>query len=606
MTKPAPYPPTATQEIEAIDTFRSLIDHDRVILDIRQLDKVPNIDGDVDIINAEHRPIGKLEVQVKKLPDDYGSDPKLQIPLSLFGYAAKTTNNPVLLVGVDIDQKKAYWFHVPANANQRLGQETITVKFSLTQLIDGKDTRYINEWLGIAQDYQRKLREYDPLKEAYAKLSSAKIQVLSIAKSDLREIHGFLDEINSLLDGPFSIVKRRFYPNAWKVGLAYDDYATASIGYTLYPIPSDENDVLIKEVDHTLREEFVSLHGFTQHFKENPIKLRPREYAIELIDKRITRILAHRLLEHRGSEALAREYIFTFIDRFADQMGLEERESYSLAEIENGFYRHFPFWIYEAIRFLVRVERNRIKKPADCYYGKSYLDPSMLSSQIMPNEMNELKQSVINKVKDRDPVPIIRVGSGSYPFGLFAEFLSFLVSAGVTEIRRLYARPDYSLAPQGGSWWQFFSPEVLERNLKGLFDNLPAAYSAIVEQNLPQLKDHLLPFHGATKVIAVLDIRDERGSDAGVEFYYLKCEGELGVHIDLYRKDQHTNLFDKLGIKLGESVELDGKPYDLIGQASTVLGIIWVDFPILSFVYRELGKAFRRYFDKSGNGEPIW
>ena len=606
MTKPAPYSPTATREIEAIDTFSSLLDHDHVISDIRKLDKIPDIDGHVDIIDADLRPIGKLEVQVKKLPDDYGSDPKLQTPLSLFGYATTATNNPVLLVGVDIDQKKAYWFHVPTDTSQRRGQETITVKFPLTQLIDGKDTKYITQWLGIVQDYQRKLREHDLIKEALARLSKRANPALGITSSDFREMHEFLDEINSLLDGSFSLVKRRFYPGAWKLGLAYEDYAANSIGYTLYPILSYENDVQIKQVDQSLKQELLSLHGFTQHFKENPIKLRPREYAIELIDKRISQILAHRLLEHRGSEALAREYIFAFIDRFTDQMGLEERESYSLAEIENGFYPHFPFWIDEAIKFLVRVERNRIKKPADCYYGRLYLDPSMLSSQIMPNEMNELKQSVINKVKGTDPVPIIRVGSESFPFGLFAEFLSFLVSAGVTEIRRLYARPDYSLAPQGGSWWQFFSPEALERNLKGLFDNLPAAYSAIVEQNFPQLKDHLLPFYGATKVIAVLDIRDERGYDAGVEFYYLKCQGELGVCIDLHGKDQHTNLFDKPGIKLGESVELDGKPYDLIGQASMVLGIIWVDFPILSFVYRELGKAFRRYFDKSGNGEPIW
>ena len=599
MTKPAPYPPTATQEIEAVDTFRSLIDHDHVILNIRQLDKVPNIDGDVDIIDVEHRPIGKLEVQVKKLPDDYGSDPKLQIPLSLFGYAAKTTNNPVLLVGVDIDQKKAYWFHVPADANQRRGQETTTVKFSLTQVIDGKDTRYINEWLGIAQDYQRKLREYDPLKEAYAKLSNGKTQVLSIAKSDLREIHEFLDEINSLLDGPFSIVKRRFYPNAWKVGLAYDDYAAASIGYTLYPILSDENDVLIKEVDHTLREEFVSLHGFTQHFKENPIKLRPREYAIELIDKRITRILAHRLLEHRGSEALAREYIFTFIDRFADQMGLEERESYSLAEIENGFYRHFPFWIDEAIKFLVRVERNRIKKPADCYYGRSYIDPGMLQSQIMPKEMSELGQSVINRVKGNGPVPIMRVGSDDFPFLLFVDFHSFLVSAGVTEIHRLYAPPDDSHAPKGGFWWQFFSPEDLEKNLKSLFDNLPAAYSTVVEQNFPQIKDHLAPFYGANKVIAVLVTNDQDSSHKGIRFYYLKSQDESDVHIDFRKQSECRDLLDRLKTRPAGSVELDGKTYELIASSSAALTIIWVDFPILTFVYRELERTLRGYFKEN-------
>jgi len=596
MTKPAPYPPTATQEIEAIDTFRSLIDHDHVILDIRQLDKVPNIDGDVDIIDTERRPIGKLEVQVKKLPDDCGSDPKLQIPFSLFGYAATATNNPVLLVGVDIDQEKAYWFHVPTDANQRRGQETITVKFPLTQLIDGKDTRYITQWLGIVQDYQRKLREHDLIKEALAKLSKRANPALGITSSDFREMHEFLDEINSLLDGPFSLVKRRFYPGAWKVGLAYEDYAASSIGYTLYPILSYENDVQIKQVDQSLKQELVSLHGFTQHFKENPIKFRARGYAIELIEKSITQILAHRLLEHTGSEALAREYIFAFIDRFTDQMGLEERESYSLAEIENGFYRHFPFWIDEAIKFLVRVERNRIKKPADCYYGRSYIDPAMLRSQIMPKEMSELRQSVINRVKGNGPVPIIRVGSEDFPFLLFVDFHSFLVSAGVTEIHRLYAPPDDSHAPKGGFWWQFFSPEDLEKNLKSLFDNLPAAYSTMVEQNFPQIKDHLAPFYGANKVIAVLVTNDQDSSHKGIRFYYLKSQDESDVHIDFRKQSECKGFLDKLQTKLGGSIELDGKTYELIASSSAVLTIIWVDFPILTFVYRELERTLRGYF----------
>lgn len=387
------------------------------------------------------------------------------------------------------------------------------------------------------------------------------------------------------------------------MGLAYDDYAAASIGYTLYPIPPDDNDVLIKEVDPTLSEEFALLHGFTQHFKENPIKLRPREYAVEVIGKSVTQILARRLLEHRGSEALARECIFAFIDRFADQMGLGERESYSMAEVENGFYRHFPLWIDEAIRFLVSVERNRIKKPSDCYYGRSYLDPDMLGAQVMPDEMKQLKQSVADRIKANAPTPIVRVGSESHPFGLFVECHSFLVSAGVTEIHRLYAAPDYSLAPHGGFQWEFYSPEDLEKNLRIFFDNLPAAYSAIVEQNFPQLKDDLAPFDGATRVIAILDVKDQR---AGVDFYYLKCQGERGAHIDLHKEGECTDLVAKLRMKLGESVELDGKTYELVGESSSALTIIWVDFPILTFVYRELQDALRRYFDKSKNGGQLW
>lgn len=605
MTKPAPYPLTATQEIEAIDTFRSLIDHDHIILDIRQLDKVPNIDGDVDIIDEEHRPIGKLEVQLKKLPDDCGSDPKLQIPFSLFGYAATATNNPVLLVGVDIDQKKAYWFHVPTDANQRRGQETIAVKFPLTQLIDGKDTRYITHWLGIVQDYQRKLREHDLIKEALAKLSKRANPALGITRSDFREMHEFLDEINSMLDGPFSLVKRRIYPGAWKVGLAYEDYAASSIGYTLYPILSYENDVQIKQVDQSLKQELVSLHGFTQHFKENPIKFRPKQHAARLIEERVTQIIDHQLLEHRGSEILAREFIFTFIDRFLDQMGLEHKDNYALTEIENGFYRYLPLWIDEAVKFLVRVERNRIKKPTDCYYGRTYLDPGLLRGQIMPDEMRQLRQSVADKVKANAAIPIVRVGSESYPFGLFVECHSFLLSAGVTEIHRVYAPADDTRSPQGGFLWEFYSLEDLEKNLKILFDNLPAAYSAIVQQNFPQLKDCLLPFHGATRVIAILDARDQQGFLGGIEFYHLKCEDERGVRIDLHEKSQCRDLVGRLRMRIGESIELDGKTYELIGSSSSVLTLIWVDFPILTFVYGELENALRRYFGKSKNGEAL-
>jgi hypothetical protein len=82
LTKPAPYPTTAIQEVLAINILRNLLDPNQVMLDIRQLDRVPDIDGHVDILDKGHHPIGKLEVQVKKLPDDYGSTPKLQIQVA--------------------------------------------------------------------------------------------------------------------------------------------------------------------------------------------------------------------------------------------------------------------------------------------------------------------------------------------------------------------------------------------------------------------------------------------------------------------------------------------------------------------------------------------
>jgi hypothetical protein len=64
-----PYSSTDKQETLAIDTFRYLVDHEKVKLDLKERDKYPNIDGNVEIVDENRRPIAKLEVQIKKLPD---------------------------------------------------------------------------------------------------------------------------------------------------------------------------------------------------------------------------------------------------------------------------------------------------------------------------------------------------------------------------------------------------------------------------------------------------------------------------------------------------------------------------------------------------------
>lgn len=83
---------------------------------IEQQSTIPDVDGYFDILDEEHSPVGKLDVQVKKLPDHYGGDPKLEVKVTLYGYASKATNNPVLLIGVDIQQKIAYWVHIPTDS----------------------------------------------------------------------------------------------------------------------------------------------------------------------------------------------------------------------------------------------------------------------------------------------------------------------------------------------------------------------------------------------------------------------------------------------------------------------------------------------------------
>ncbi len=76
--KPAPYSPTDTKETDSVDIFKVLVEHSKVKLDIKERDKIPNIDGYMELVDNGGSPCGKLEAQIKKLPDD---STKLQIPL---------------------------------------------------------------------------------------------------------------------------------------------------------------------------------------------------------------------------------------------------------------------------------------------------------------------------------------------------------------------------------------------------------------------------------------------------------------------------------------------------------------------------------------------
>ena len=41
---------------------------------------------------------------------------------------------------------------------------------------------------------------------------------------------------DKLLDHDFSIVKKVYYPNTWKLGIAYAEYKPNALSYLLYPI----------------------------------------------------------------------------------------------------------------------------------------------------------------------------------------------------------------------------------------------------------------------------------------------------------------------------------------------------------------------------------
>jgi hypothetical protein len=595
---PKSYPPRTPEEIQAINTFKALLDPHQVIAHIEELSTVPDVDGHLDVLSDNLKPIAKLEVQVRKLPDNFGPSPKLQIDLSIFGYASVTTSNPVLLIGVDIHEKRAYWYHVPMNVNPPTGQETVMIHFPLTQVIDGTDTKYVVEWLAISQEHHRKLIGYDELLLTLRQLSArSTLTTATLSSPGYPKIHEFLDELNSLIDGPFTVVKRRFYPGCWKLGLAYRDFSPTSVTYVLYPIRPEENQAQIKTIDAT--QNLLSIRGLRGYSGQNPISERPRKHATEVIKDQVNQLLKGKLLDNSGSRVLATEFMFATTDRFAEQMGLEKKDTFGLTEIEYAFYCHLPFWVDEAIRFMVREKRNGVTSPFQCLYRKPYFNPDMLSHQIMPEEMKQLDELVETRISRNDPVPKIPIGYEHLPLGLFDEYSATLIAHGATEIHRLYEPPDFSRIPQGGHFWDAYSPESAERNLRALFTNFPQTYFGIVEQNFPQLKSGLPPFMGATRIIAFFDAKDEIGSYPSLTLYYLRRKDERDLHIELYRAGENPAFETKFSRALHDRhTDLEGKPYECIAESSSGMQFKFDELPLFDLVYEELQGAFRSYFNE--------
>lgn len=603
----APYSSTDKQETLAIDTFRYLVDHEKVKLDLKERDKYPNIDGNVEIIDESRRPIAKLEVQIKKLPDD---KPKIQCPISLFSYS-ETTCNPVLLIGVDIKQKKAYWVHVKkdlvAKSLTESDQKTKVISFPADNILDGKDTKYITEWKNIAESYQMKIQEYSKLEGAYVKLSESSNPALGIDRKDFRDIHIFLDEINKLLDVKFPIVKKIFYPNTWKVGLAYYKYEDSNISYTLYPIRFSKNDVQIKEVDALLRKQLKNTGlGFTGHHIENPIKLRPKEYAIEIVESKTLRILENRLLNHEGNEFLAKEFIFALIDKFFQQLGLDKKDKYALDDIEKAFFQYLPIWVDETIKFMVKVQRNRVRSYTDLLYRKPYFDPDMLIHQIMYDERKQIEQKVRERIRRKDRIPIIPIGNDRFPFGIFAEFLSFLKSKGFEQISRVYSPRDYSRLRGRGGWvWNLFPPDAVETNLKIFFDNLPKVYNDVVLQNFPEIAGELPLFGDASLTIILFSVNEEYKTFRDrpkIEFFHLKTENQDSLEIEIYRKGETKELPSLSHEYFGKDIEINGKKYKLISMSIGILDFIYDDVPMFNFIYGVLEENLKGYFNNLKRG----
>ncbi|MEK7570885.1 MAG: hypothetical protein AAB553_01305 [Patescibacteria group bacterium] len=590
---------TDTESIGLIN--KVLASHKRVMPRLFSIDKWPNIDGYVDVQDIQNIFVGTLFVQAKTLPINHKL--KFACPISFFTYCEI---NPCLLLGVDNKNEKIYWLYFDAQTIKKISlgknKYTKTINFNPQQYLDKNTIDYIDAWEILTRNHIRKYQNFDELKKAYDTILKNSNPALGKVQKSFINAHFFLDRLNSLIDNEFKIVKNIYYPKTWKIGLAYYEYIDTSVIYTLYPIGYDTNDVQIKEVDDNLHNQITREGlGFTGHSIENPIEKRPTEYAKEIIQPKVLKIVEKKLLSHKGSDFLAREFIFAFIDEFNIQMGLEKRDEYSIVEIERAFNIYLPLWLKEAFNFLVEKDRNNFKQRIN--FGRiRYLDPTWIN-EIINDERNEIRDKVDIKLKNNQKITNVLVGNDKMPFGLFVEFLNLLKQDN-KKIKRPYKARDYSRLGKGGGWvWDMFSKVDATYNLKNVFTNLESVYSTIINNNFPYLKKELSLFEEADKIIVFWNVKDRYngiGTGPTYSMYFLQSQIKNEKKtLEILEEDQIESFSKKDIFEAARNPEIKFRSnnYKILSIRNSVLDFIYEDSPMLNLAYMILEKRLKEYFN---------
>ncbi|MBK7746484.1 MAG: DUF4365 domain-containing protein [Candidatus Obscuribacter sp.] len=146
------YPGQDSAETASLALLKHMLDKEWIKAHLTERDKVPNIDGFFEIYDFNEEILGKLDIQVKSLPNGAR---KYLCPMDLVDYSGMTTL-PVLLICVDRFNQCAYWKHIHPEMMEITGkkrQKSFTVEF------DGSIDRsksYIIQWIKLAKRYQLK------------------------------------------------------------------------------------------------------------------------------------------------------------------------------------------------------------------------------------------------------------------------------------------------------------------------------------------------------------------------------------------------------------------------------------------------------------------
>lgn len=580
--RPTPYSPTDSDEVQAIKIFDQSLDSKLVKSDIRKRDKTPNVDGYLEIVDENQVPVGKIEIQVRKIPE---GEKKHSCDLGLFAYA-RTTTLPVILVCVDIINKKVFWKQITYEmAHGKEGQKTITINFSEREDIIHSNLLYLSKWISMVKDYQKRLQEYELIRTQLEEIGKNSNPLIGREGKDIGYFQLFVDELNKLLERDYSIVKRTFFPDIWKIGIALDYYDDKSICYSLFSIKKGYNDALIKQMDVSKFNIFrPGPHTIFSYWGKNELGLNPKGCAQKFVYERIEDIVENRLLSIRN-RYLCREYLFDFIDRHTFCLGIESKDSYSLTELNFALNLYFPRWCI--------VAKDHVNYPAHL----DHLDPGIIGLILHPAKYSEIDKRVRELIDRNAKVPPFPVGSLFFSFRTVYDLLSYCNSENIYSLDRIYRKRDPRLSEGRTSTyiWEGYRKVDSEYNVRCILDNIEDVFNEVMDNNGFDTRCYKL-FNEFDKVLYVYDLKETYlpNEFPKLSTYFLKKESgkQISKKIECLSSDE----FDTKVSYKDEKINFSGDDYRVEKSSISSGDFFFKQTPMLNLIYEYLEERLKEVF----------
>lgn len=163
LSKPAKHAKSSFHDREAISLLENILTSHKLIMpDLKKDDTWPNTDGYLEVTEGNGYPVGKLEAQVKSL-NEKRIKRRISYRFNDEKFLAYCYNNSkprelsILFIGVDRQNKKAYWREITPEDIAKLKNKTIYLPKG--NVIDYDNTSYHRSWLKICKTRQKILKE---------------------------------------------------------------------------------------------------------------------------------------------------------------------------------------------------------------------------------------------------------------------------------------------------------------------------------------------------------------------------------------------------------------------------------------------------------------